>query len=97
VTLCPWPKTCRRSGLSVRGSVFYNLKETSAQLKTTVAELSVQFKNVGQNLTEASDTVKRQPWRLIWPSTKKYNGQGDIAPPQPRPTPSPRKTLSSHR
>jgi hypothetical protein len=89
--------TAELSGNKDIGGTLHNLKETSAQLKTTIAELSVQFKNVGQNLTEASDTVKRQPWRLIWPSTKKYNGQSDIAPPQPRPTPSPRKTLSSHR
>jgi hypothetical protein len=27
---------------------------------------------VGKNLTEFSDTVKSQPWRLIYPSTKKY-------------------------
>ena len=89
--------TAELSGNKDIGGTLHNLKETSAQLKTTIAELSVQFKKVGQNLTEASDTVKRQPWRLIWPSTKKYNGQSDIAPPQPRPTPSPRKTLSSHR
>jgi hypothetical protein len=71
----------------------HNLKETSAQLSTTIAELSVQFKKVGQNLTEASDTVKRQPWRLIWPSTKKYSDDSDIAPPQPSSAPSLRKKL----
>ena len=41
------------------GGTLHNLKETSAHLNTTVADLSVQFKKVGQNLTEASDTVKR--------------------------------------
>jgi paraquat-inducible protein B len=80
------------SGNKDIGSTLHNLKETSAQLSTTVADLSAQFKKVGQNLTEASDTVKRQPWRLIWPSTKKYDDQGHTAPAQSRPTPSRRKS-----
>jgi paraquat-inducible protein B len=83
--------TAELSGNKDIGGTLHNLKETSAHLNTTVADLSVQFKKVGQNLTEASDTVKRQPWRLIWPSTKKYDSESRIAPPQPRPTPSPRK------
>jgi paraquat-inducible protein B len=89
--------TSELSGNKDIGGTLHNLKETSAQLNTTVAELSLQFKKVGENLTEASDTVKRQPWRLIWPSTKKYSGESDKGSPQPRPTPSPRKKLPSHR
>jgi paraquat-inducible protein B len=89
--------TAELSGNKDIGGTLHNLKETSAQLNTTIGELSVQFKKVGQNLAEASDTVKRQPWRLVWPSTKKYTGESEISPPQPRPTPSPRKTLASHR
>ena len=27
---------------------------------------------VGDNLKQFSETIKAQPWRLIWPSTKKY-------------------------
>jgi hypothetical protein len=83
--------TAELSGNKDIGGTLHNLKETSAQLNTTVADLSVQFKKVGQNLTEASDTVKRQPWRLIWPSIEKYDSESRVAPPQPRPTPSPRK------
>lgn len=49
------------SGNKDIGGTLRNLKETSAQLNTTVADLSVQFKKVAQNLTEASDTVKHQP------------------------------------
>jgi paraquat-inducible protein B len=79
------------SGNKDIGATLHNLKETSAQLNTTVATLGVQFKQVGQNLTEASDTVKRQPWRLIWPSTKKYSAESDTTPAQPGSTPSPRK------
>ena len=88
--------TSELSGNKDIGGTLHNLKETSAQLKTTVADLSLQFKQVGENLTQASDTVKRQPWRLIWPSTKKYSSESDIGSPQPRPTPSPRKKLPSH-
>ena len=25
------------------------------------------------NFQQMTDTLKRQPWRLIWPSTKKYD------------------------
>jgi paraquat-inducible protein B len=81
------------SGNKDIGATLHNLKETSTQLNTTMATLSVQFKQVGQNLTEASDTVKRQPWRLIWPSTKKYSADGDAAPSQPGYTPSLHKKL----
>ncbi len=88
--------TAQLSGDKDIGLVLHNFRETSAQLNTTVAELSVQFKKVGQNLTEATDTVKRQPWRLIWPSTKKYDRPGQIEPPAPRPAQARRKTLSSN-
>ena len=84
--------TAELSGNKDIGSTLHNLKEITAQLNTTVADVSAQFKKIGQNLTEASDTVKRQPWRLIWPSTKKYDDQGHTAPAQSRPTPLRRKT-----
>jgi hypothetical protein len=45
-----------------------NLRASSEKLKVTVSDLGP----VGQNLKEFSETVKTQPWRLIWPSTKKY-------------------------
>src|SRR3984885_5215752 len=89
--------TAELSGNKDIGGTLHSLKETSAQLNTTVAELSVQFKKIGENLTEASDTVKRQPWRLVWPSTKKYNGESDVTPPPPHPKPASRKTVASHR
>jgi paraquat-inducible protein B len=88
--------TAELSGNKDIGGTLHNLKETSVQLNTTVAELSVQFKKIGENLTEASDTVKRQPWRLVWPSTKKYSGESDIAPPPPRPKTASKKPLTPH-
>ena len=45
-----------------------NLRSSSEKLKMTVTDLGP----VGQNLKEFSETIKTQPWRLIWPSTKKY-------------------------
>jgi ABC-type transporter Mla subunit MlaD len=45
-----------------------NLRTSSEKLKTTVSDLGP----VGENLKEFSATIKAQPWRLIWPSTKKY-------------------------
>jgi ABC-type transporter Mla subunit MlaD len=46
-----------------------NLRASSEKLKITVTDLGP----VGQNLKEFSDTIKTQPWRLIWPNTKKYS------------------------
>jgi hypothetical protein len=45
-----------------------NLRSSSEKLKMTVTDLGP----VGENLKEFSETIKTQPWRLIWPSTKKY-------------------------
>lgn len=45
-----------------------NFRESSEQLKATMADLGP----TGKNIKEFSETVKSQPWRLIWPSTKKY-------------------------
>jgi hypothetical protein len=39
-----------------------------------------QIPQVIKNTAQFTDTLKREPWRLIWPSTKTY--PGDPAPPQ---------------
>ncbi len=39
-----------------------------------------------ENLAEMTDTLKRQPWRLLWPTTKKYDA---AAAPGKAPTPAP--------
>ncbi|MEO7318775.1 MAG: MlaD family protein [Chthoniobacteraceae bacterium] len=49
-----------------------NFRNASVNLNGTLDQLGNKFTEVGANLEQASDTVKRQPWRLIWPSTKKY-------------------------
>jgi ABC-type transporter Mla subunit MlaD len=45
-----------------------NFRESSQKLKSMITDLGP----AGENIKEFSETVKAQPWRLIWPSTKKY-------------------------
>ncbi|HVF71853.1 MAG TPA: MlaD family protein [Chthoniobacterales bacterium] len=52
-----------------------NFRESSEQLKGIMADVSnlgPDLKAAGTNVKELTETVKTQPWRLIWPSTKKY-------------------------
>ena len=49
-----------------------NFRESSETLKSAMNQLGPDLKATGQNVTELTDTVKRQPWRLVWPSTKEY-------------------------
>ena len=53
-----------------------NLRTSSEKLKITVNDLGP----TGQNIREFSETIKSQPWRLIYPTTKKS--------PEKSPTPS---------
>jgi ABC-type transporter Mla subunit MlaD len=79
-----------------------NLRSSSEKLKVATTELQP----AGENIKQFSETIKTQPWRLIWPSTKKYAeaspspapGQGTItvrktAKAKPRATPT-RRTSS---
>jgi ABC-type transporter Mla subunit MlaD len=59
-----------------------NFRESSETLKSTLSDLSQlgpDLKASGANVKELTETVKTQPWRLIWPSTKK-------SPPPEQPT-----------
>jgi ABC-type transporter Mla subunit MlaD len=52
-----------------------NFRESSDKLKGIMDDLShlgPDLKESGANVKELTATVKTQPWRLIWPSTKKY-------------------------
>ena len=53
-----------------------NFRSTSERLKSLMNEIEP----VGRNVAQFSETVKSEPWRLIWPSTKKYP-QGSPTPP----------------
>ncbi|MEY2527869.1 MAG: hypothetical protein QOE73_2640, partial [Verrucomicrobiota bacterium] len=82
-----------------------NLRETSVKLQrimNDLSELGPDLKASGQNVKELTETVKSQPWRLIWPSTKKYPEDNQTsaatttarkpanAPRRSSPTPAPR-------
>src|SRR5207244_7480066 len=45
-----------------------NLRTSSEKLKIAVTDLGP----AGENIKQFSETIKTQPWRLIWPNTKKY-------------------------
>src|SRR4030095_9165859 len=45
-----------------------NFRDSSERLRATMNDLGP----AGRNIKDFSETVKTQPWRLIWPSTKKY-------------------------
>lgn len=76
-----------------------NFRDSSEKLKSTMRDLAP----VGQNIAEFSETVKTQPWRLIWPSTKKppeqpaSSGEGAITvrkSAKAKATPTPARTSS---
>ena len=54
-----------------------NFRESSQKLKSMITDLGP----AGENIKEFSETVKAQPWRLIWPSTKKYPAASPAATP----------------
>src|SRR3954471_5197293 len=64
-----------------------NFRESSDKLKGVmddVSNLGPELKASGANIKELTETVKTQPWRLIWPSTKKYPQEEQTsAPPTP--------------
>jgi ABC-type transporter Mla subunit MlaD len=45
-----------------------NFRDASDKLKLTMRDLEP----VGKNIADFSDTIKTQPWRLVYPTTKKY-------------------------
>lgn len=80
-----------------------NLRNSSEKLKVATTELEP----AGTNIKQFSETIKTQPWRLIWPTTKKYAeasptpapGQGTItvrktAKAKPRARATPTRTSS---
>jgi phospholipid/cholesterol/gamma-HCH transport system substrate-binding protein len=77
-----------------------NFRESSDKLKGVMNDLSQlgpDLKESSANVKEATATLKTQPWRLIWPSTKKYPedepaAQAPVRKPvktQRRPSPTP--------
>ena len=66
-----------------------NFRDSSEKLKSTLHTLAPSLLTAGQNISELTENVKSQPWRLIWPSTKKA--------PYAAPTPSPSESTITVR
>ena len=49
-----------------------NFRDSSEKLKSAMNDLAPDLKATGENVKDLTQTVKTQPWRLVWPSTKKY-------------------------
>src|SRR5271155_1605131 len=47
-----------------------------------------QIPQVIKNTEQFTDTLKREPWRLLWPSTKSYPGDETTPPAKTNKTPS---------
>lgn len=49
-----------------------SFKDTAGNLNRTINQVRPELVEITRNTRQATDTLKRQPWRLIWPSTKRY-------------------------
>ena len=49
-----------------------DLRASSEKLKATMNSLGPSLEQSGRNIEDATATLRSQPWRLVWPSTKKY-------------------------
>src|ERR1700730_1618885 len=65
-----------------------NFRHSSEKLKALMRDIEP----VGRNIAELSETVKTEPWRLIWPSKKK---SPEKSPTPTEPTITVRKTTKS--
>jgi phospholipid/cholesterol/gamma-HCH transport system substrate-binding protein len=83
-----------------------NFRASSEKLKSTLTSLGPSLQQSAENVKDATATLKSEPWRLVWPSTKKYpeNAQPGIPAGQnikaakaarsPRPSPTPARRAS---
>jgi phospholipid/cholesterol/gamma-HCH transport system substrate-binding protein len=58
-----------------------NFRSSSEKLKSTLNDLGPDLQLTIRNARDLTDTLRSQPWRLVYPTTKKY--------PQPEATPTP--------
>src|SRR5438445_2294289 len=83
-----------------------NFRASSEKLKSTLTSLGPSLQESAVNVKEATATLKSEPWRLVWPSTKKYpentqpgtpagrNIKAAKAARSPRPSPTPARRAS---
>jgi virulence factor Mce-like protein len=77
-----------------------NAKAATARLNALLGGVQPQLTQTATNVEQLTDTLKRQPWRVIFPVTKKYP-EDDLPKPtptpppkaKPKPTPAPRKAV----
>ncbi len=62
-----------------------NLRSTTRGIKTSVNCIRPCISKTVQNAEQFTDTIKREPWRLIWPSKKTYPGDEKAAQCSPTP------------
>lgn len=68
-----------------------NLRAVTDRADRLLSTLQPKLNQTMTNVEELTDTLKRQPWRIIYPTTKKY--PADDAPPAPTPKPAGRKAV----
>ena len=56
-----------------------NLNTALTGINGVVRGVTPNLKKTAHNAAQFSDTIKHQPWRLIWPTTKKYPDDGPPA------------------
>jgi len=49
-----------------------NFRESSEKLKSAMDDIAPDLRETGANVKDLTATVKREPWRLVWPSKKEY-------------------------
>jgi phospholipid/cholesterol/gamma-HCH transport system substrate-binding protein len=54
------------------GKTLTNLQNATQNLNSMVTTVGPRVDIITSNLQQATDTVKREPWRLVWPVSKKY-------------------------
>lgn len=70
-----------------------NIRLVSERLERLLASLQPKLNQTAANAEQLTDTLKRQPWRIIYPTTKQY--PEDTA--EPTPSPSPRKAVPAKK
>jgi ABC-type transporter Mla subunit MlaD len=72
-----------------------NLRVVSENLNRQIDGVMDELRATGANLKQGSDTLKRQPWRLIWPATKKYEDEAQVAGKRDAASPRRERTMNT--
>lgn len=72
-------------------STAVELNGAAGKVNLMLGELTPQLTSIARNADQLTDTLKRQPWRIVWPTTKTYPEETLVA--SPRPTPEVRRAI----